>query len=93
MALSVSFRETFKINAQLVSEFFLVEKYMIKTLQFVIDQLNYEKLNLYLYPKKYKLFLQHRLISNREAWCPQKTTLLILFIPQKKFQLFYGQKP
>ena len=25
MALSVSFRETFKINAQLVSEFFLVE--------------------------------------------------------------------
>ena len=52
MALSVSFRETFKINAQLVSEFFLVEK----TLQFVIDQLNYEKLYLYLYPKKYKLF-------------------------------------
>ena len=46
MALAVSFRETFKINAHLVTEFFLAEKYMIKTLQFVTDQLNYENLNL-----------------------------------------------
>ena len=56
MALSVSFRDTFKIDAPLVSEFFLAEKYMIKAFQFVIDQLNYEKFNLYLNPKKSKHF-------------------------------------
>ena len=49
-------------------------------------------------PRNPNIFLQHRLISNWEAWCPKKTTLLILFILHWRqiltldnFYAFYGQ--